>query len=201
MNGVGSDSLSTQCAIQFTTGIPNVPVAICRGNQRTPDTVNCAESIEYQFLASDIAGATGSYPAGYNQSGTIYYNVSDQAPSDVQPVSTGALTQGVMYINTSFRNTSTTATSEIIYTIQYRSDANSSWTQATKSTGGTVALSENLSSDNNITDTDSFTFNLEGEYRLITQRISGLGCSSGDSFFNVTFGDDTNGNTNCPTPP
>jgi hypothetical protein len=201
LNGVGSDSLSTQCAIQFTTGIPNVPVAICRGNQRTPDTVNCAESIEYQFLASDIAGATGSYPAGYNQSGTIYYNVSDQAPSDIPSGSTGALTQGVMYINTSFRNTSTTATSEIIYTIQYRSDANSSWTQATKSTGGTVALSENLSSDNNITDTDSFTFNLEGEYRLITQRISGLGCSSGDSFFNVTFGDDTYGNTNCPTPP
>ena len=201
LNGVGSDSLSTQCAIQFTTGIPNVPVAICRGNQRTPDTVNCAESIEYQFLASNIAGATGSYPTGYNQSGTIYYNVSDQAPSDVQPVSTGALTQGVMYINTSFRNTSTTATSEIIYTIQYRSDANSSWTQATKSTGGTVALSENLSSDNNITDTDSFTFNLEGEYRLITQRISGSGCSSGNSFFNVTFGDDTYGNTNCPTPP
>ena len=201
LNGTGSDSLSTECSIQFTTGIPNVPVAICRGNQRTPDTVNCTESIEYQFLASDIAAATGSYPTGYNQSGTIYYNVSDKAPSDVQPVSTGALTQGVMYINTSFRNTSTTDTSEIIYTIQYRSDSTSSWTQASKSTGGTVALSENLSSDNNTPDTDSFTFSLAGEYRLITQRISGLGCSDGYSFFNVTFGDDTYGNTNCPTPP
>ena len=122
------------------------------------------------------------------------------APSDVQPVSTGALTQGIMYINTSFRNTSSTSTTEISYTIQYRANSSSSWTQASKSTGGTVALSENLSSDNNTEDTDSFTFSLAGEYRLITQRISGLGCSSGNSFFNVTFGDDTYGNTNCPTP-
>ncbi|MDA9271895.1 hypothetical protein N9Q05_00730 [bacterium] len=200
LNGIGLDSLSTECAIQFTTGIPNVPVAICRGNQRTPDTVNCGESIEYQFLSSGISGATGSYPSGYNQTGTIYYNVSAMAPSDVQPVSTGALTQGIMYINTSFRNTSSTSTTEISYTIQYRANSSSSWTQASKSTGGTVALSENLSSDNNTEDTDSFTFSLAGEYRLITQRISGLGCSSGNSFFNVTFGDDTYGNTNCPTP-
>ena len=200
LNGVGSDSLSTQCAIQFTTGIPNVPVAICRGNQRI-SPITCGNSIEYQFLASDIAGATGSYPTGYNQSGTVYYNVSDEAPSDVQPVSTGSLTQGVMFINTSFVNTSTTASSEIKYTIQYRANSSSSWTQATKATGGTVALSEILSSDNNTTDTDSFTFSLEGEYRLITQRVSGLGCNDGNSSFNVTFGDDTYGNTNCPTPP
>ena len=200
LNGVGSDSLSTQCAIQFTTGIPNVPVAICRGNQRI-SPITCGNSIEYQFLTSDIAGATGSYPTGYNQSGTVYYNVSDEAPSDVQPVSTGSLTQGVMFINTSFVNTSTTASSEIKYTIQYRANSSSSCTQATKATGGTVALSEILSSDNNTTDTDSFTFSLEGEYRLITQRVSGLGCNDGNSSFNVTFGDDTYGNTNCPTPP
>ena len=200
LNGVGSDSLSTQCAIQFTTGIPNVPVAICRGNQRI-GAITCGNSIEYQFLASDIAGATGSYPTGYNQSGTIYYNVSDQAPSDIQPVSTGALTQGVMYINTSFVNTSTTASTEIKYTIQYRANSSSAWTQATTETGGAVALSETLSSDNGTTDTASFVFDLEGEYRLITQRVSGIGCSSGASSFNVTFGDDTYGNTNCPTPP
>ncbi len=200
LNGTGSDSLSTECAIQFTTGIPNVPVAICRGNQRLT-AIQCGNSIEYQFLASDIAGATGSYPTGYNQSGTIYYNVSDEAPSDVQPVSTGALTQGVMYINTSFRNTSSTATSEIFYTIQYRANPSSSWTQATESNGSTVALSENLSSDNNTLDTDSFVFSLAGEYRLITKRIEGLGCNDGSSYFNVEFGDDTYGNTNCPTPP
>ncbi len=200
LNGTGSDSLSTECAIQFTTGIPNVPVAICRGNQRLT-AIQCGNSIEYQFLASDIAGATGSYPTGYNQSGTIYYNVSDEAPSDVQPVSTGALTQGVMYINTSFRNTSSTATSEIFYTIQYRANPSSSWTQATESSGATVALSENLSSDNNTLDTDSFVFSLAGEYRLITKRIEGLGCNDGSSYFNVEFGDDTYGNTNCPTPP
>ena len=200
LNGVGSDSLSTQCTIQFTTGIPNVPVAICRGNQRT-GAITCGNSIEYQFLASDTAGATGSYPTGYNQSGTIYYNVSDQAPSDIQPVSTGALTQGVMYINTSFVNTSTTATSEIIYTIQYRADANSSWTQATEENGNTVALSETLSSDNNIVDTASFVFDLAGEYRLITQRVSGVACANqNSSSFNVDFGDDTYGPNNCPTP-
>ena len=106
-----------------------------------------------------------------------------------------------MFINTSFVNTSTTASSEIKYTIQYGANSSSSWTQATKATGGTVALSEILSSDNNTTDTDSFTFSLEGEYRLITQRVSGLGCNDGNSSFNVTFGDDTYGNTNCPTPP
>ena len=200
LNGVGSDSLSTQCAIQFTTGIPNVPVAICRGNQRnTP--ITCGNSIEYQFLASDIAGATGSYPTGYNQSGTVYYNVSDEAPSDIQPVSTGALTQGVMYINTSFVNTSTTATSEIIYTIQYRADANSSWTQATEENGNTVALSETLSSDNSIPDTASFVFDLAGEYRLITQRVAGAACADQlSSSFNVAFGDNTY-TGNCPTPP
>ena len=175
-------------------------MAICRGNQRI-GAITCGNSIEYQFLASDIAGATGSYPTGYNQSGTIYYNVSDQAPSDIQPVSTGALTQGVMYINTSFVNTSTTASTEIKYTIQYRANSSSAWTQATTETGGAVALSETLSSDNGTTDTASFVFDLEGEYRLITQRVSGIGCSSGASSFNVTFGDDTYGNTNCPTPP
>ncbi len=200
LNGVGSDSLSTQCAIQFTTGIPNVPVAICKGNQRLT-AVRCGNSIEYQFLASDIAGATGSYPTGYNQSGTIYYNVSDEAPSDIPSGSTGALTQGVMFINTSFVNNSTTATSQIIYTIQYRSDTSSSWTQATEENGNTVALSETLSSDNSIPDTASFTFDLAGEYRLITQRVAGAACADTlSSSFNVAFGDSTYPG-NCPTPP
>ena len=97
--------------------------------------------------------------------------------------------------------TSTVATTEIKYTIQYRANSSSAWTQATTETGSTVALSETLSSDNNIPDTASFAFDLEGEYRLITQRVSGVGCSSGDSEFNVDFGDATYGNTNCPTPP
>ncbi len=200
-NGDGS---TRSCTVNFTVGIDPVPKHICVGRQTPLVAATCGQNVEYQFFEADTTPpipttSYQSYPPAYGgtleQTALIYnvraaYNTAGISPT----ATTGALTQGKMrltaILNKPTGSPSTSVTMD--YTVQYRADANASWSTAQLADGAGVFNSRQqiayTTSDTTPTVTQVWEFDTAGEYRLITDLLGGACSESGvNSSFSVNF--------------
>ena len=188
VDGDGLDE-SPDCSITFTVGTQHVPQAICYGKLDT-DVAVCAQSFEAFFGASNATTSTGTYGTiggvYYPGNAIQFYNVRANAAAGS---TTGALTQGVMYIKP-YLTTDATGSVTCNVSIQYRADANSSWTQAVDTTD-TVINNLTISASNNVPGFIVKNFNVAGEYRVFTTNVSGEGCPGNNTALEIRFGDAT----------
>ena len=197
---VDGNGLSSTCQITFTVGTQHVPRAICNGRQGSAVAV-CNQSYEAFFGESNTTTNTGGYGTlggiVYPTNAIQFYNVRANAAVGS---TTGALTQGVMYIKPEL--TTDSAGSITCYvTIQYREDSNSSWTQAVDNTGAVIG-NINLSASNGVMGTVTKNFDVAGEYRAFSTNITGEGCGvPNNPALVIKFGDATYGTTDCTLGP
>ena len=198
VDGNGLDE-SPDCSITFTVGTQHVPRAICNGKQGA-DVATCTESFEAFFGASNATTSTGSYGTiggtYYPGDDIKFYNVRANAAAGS---TTGALTQGVMYIKP-YLTTNATGSVTCSVSIQYRADANSSWTQAVDTTGA-VINNLTISASNGVPGFIVKNFSVAGEYRAFTTNVSGEGCPGNSTALEIRFGDTTYGTTDCTLGP
>jgi len=198
-NGFG---LSNTCVIEFTVGIDPVPETICEGRQTIlgNSTIECGENIEYQFLdfggSQQVSGTYAGTPFNTVYPPTEIYNARFQSPST--PQTTGALTQGKMYIKPHLqREITLTADIYVDYLVQYRATSSSSWGTAQLANGNTFGSPlgyERISIDNTGLPfrEQEWEFDTPGEYRVITGKMTGTDCVSGSptaGLFWIDFGD------------
>ena len=116
---------------------------------------------------------------------------------------TGALTQGVMFLKPTLTSTLTPGGGSVTvyYTIQRRDAGTTTWSQAVD-TSNNVINAIQLSASNGTPDSDTKNFSIPGEYRVVSTNISGEGCSagSGTAAFFVDFGDATYPSGACTGP-
>tara|TARA_R100000963_G_scaffold16740_1_gene11755 strand:+ start:768 stop:4892 length:4125 start_codon:yes stop_codon:yes gene_type:complete len=198
VDGNGLDE-SPDCSITFTVGTQHVPRAICYGKLGA-DVATCTESFEAFFGASNATTSTGTYGTiggtYYPGDDIKFYNVRANAAAGS---TTGALTQGVMYIKP-YLTTTATGSVTCNVSIQYRADANSSWTQAVDTTGA-VINNLTISASNGVPGFIVKNFNVAGEYRAFTNNVSGEGCPGNNTALEIRFGDTTYGTTDCTLGP
>jgi len=176
--------------ITFTVGAQHAPKAICEGRKGTV-VAACGQSYASYFLGSSTT-PTFSWPITVGgilfPEPTYNYNVRNSATGS-GAYTTGALTQGS--INITPLLTSTGGTVSVYYTIQYRANQGSPWSQAID-TGGNSINAIQISANNGSPGTQTKTFNALGEYRIITTDVGGEGCSDGSTIqLYVNFADAT----------
>jgi len=205
-NGFGS---SNTCTISFTVGTDPVPQTICAGRQGGTNA-ECNENIEYQFFAygtnEQVSGTYAGTPFNTAYPPNKIYNAKYR--SSFNPKTTGALTQGKMYIKPYLqRETVLSDDIYVDYLVQYRATSSSSWATAQLANGNTFASPtgyERISIDNSgpAFVEDYWEFDAVGEYRVIASKMAGANCGSGTNagIFHVKFGDAVYGtgpNSNC----
>ena len=186
-----NSGLTSTCNVTFQVDTVAVNPAIASGWQ-TGIITECGEAVEVQFFNSDQTGTFGgqttvgsvSYPSIPT---TGLYNVRAQYnANEPVPVSTGALTQGEMFIEAELEVTSGVGSSSVYITIQRRSG--STWVQAVDSNGSTINNIQ-LTASIGFPGTVTKTFDTAGEYRLISTQVGGEACVLGSSNLNIDFGD------------
>ena len=205
-NGFG---LSNTCTVSFTVGTDPVPQTICAGRQGGTNA-ECNENIEYQFLAygtnEQVSGTYAGTPFNTAYPPNKIYNAKYR--STFNPKTTGALTQGKMYIKPYLqRETVLSDDIYVDYLVQYRATSSSSWATAQLANGNTFGSPigyKRISIDNSGPTfvEDYWEFDAVGEYRIIASKLSGANCSGGSNagIFHVKFGDAVYGtgpNSNC----
>ena len=188
---VNGSGLSTNATITFTVGVQHVPRAICNNNQLSA-VANCTQSYEAFFGASSTTSSTGSYGTVggvfYPGNSIQFYNVR----ANFTNATTGALTQGVMALTpllTSINGASGGSLS-VYYTVQYRANPSSSWSQAVD-TGGNSISSRQITASNGNPGTETLNFSIPGEYRAFSTNVTGEGCAGNTGGFKFNFTDAT----------
>lgn len=186
-----NSGLTSTCNVTFQVDTVAVNPAIASGWQ-TGIITECGEAVEVQFFNSDQTGTSG----GQTTVGSVFYpsipttglyNVRAQYnANEPVPVSTGALTQGEMFIEAELEVTSGVGSSSVYITIQRRSG--STWVQAVDSNGSTINNIQ-LTASIGFPGTVTKTFDTAGEYRLISTQVGGEACVLGSSNLNIDFGD------------
>jgi hypothetical protein len=200
---VNGNGLSAICSVSFTVGVQHVPQAICEGRQGT-SKASCGESFQTVFLASATTPAF-SWPIiiGGISFPTPTYSYNVRALSGAANATTGALTQGVMNIKPTLQSTLTPGGGSVscYYTIQRRALGATTWAQAVDTSNNVVGAIQ-LSASFGVPDVDTKTFSIVGEYRVISNDITGEGCSaaSGAASFFVDFDDATYPGETCTGP-
>ena len=193
-NGFG---LSNTCVVNFNVGTDPVPQTICAGRIGGTNA-ECNENIEYQFLASGVQQVSGTYagtPFNTAYPPNKIYNAKFR--STFTPKTTGALTQGKMYIKPHLQRETTLSDDIYVdYLVQYRATSSSSWGTAQLANGNTFGSPigyKRISIDNTGPSfvEDSWQFDTPGEYRVIASKMAGDNCGSGSNsgLFHVKFGD------------
>ena len=205
-NGFG---LSNTCTISFTVGTDPVPQTICAGRQGGTNA-ECNENIEYQFFAygtnEQVSGTYAGTPFNTAYPPNKIYNAKFR--STFTPKTTGALTQGKMYIKPYLqRETVLSDDVYVDYLVQYRATSSSSWATAQLANGNTFGSPigyKRISIDNSGPTfvEDYWEFDAVGEYRVIASKMAGANCGSGTNagIFHVKFGDAVYGtgpNSSC----
>jgi len=188
---VNGSGLSTNATITFTVGVQHVPRAICNNNQLSA-VATCTQSYEAFFGASSTTSSTGSYGTVggvfYPGNSIQFYNVR----ANFTNATTGALTQGVMALTpllTSINGASGGSLS-VYYTVQYRANPSSSWSQAVD-TGGNSISSRQITASNGNPGTETLNFSIPGEYRAFSTNVTGEGCAGNTGGFKFNFTDAT----------
>ena len=200
---VNGNGLAATCSITFTVGIQHVPQAICEGRQGTSKS-SCGESFQTVFLASSTT-PTFSWPitVGGISFPTPTYSYNVRALSGAANATTGALTQGVMSIKPTLQSTLTPGGGSVscYYTIQRRALGTTTWSQAVDTSNNVIGAIQ-LSASFGVPDVDTKTFSIVGEYRVVSNDITGEGCSAagGAASFFVDFEDATYPSGACTGP-
>jgi len=180
---------SPDCSIQFTVGTQHVPQAICYNRQGSA-VAGCNQSYETFFGVSNTTSSTGTYGTidgvVYPSNAIQFYNVRANAAAGS---TTGALTQGVMYIKPEL-TTDTAGSVTCYFTVQYREDSNSAWTQAVDTTSA-VINNITLEASQGVVGTVTKNFSVAGEYRAFTTNVTGEGCGTGTQTLDIKFSDAT----------
>ena len=182
LTDVAGNGEHSTCSITFTAGTQHVPRAICNG-QTSNFQANCSESIQYLFLttATNPVGTevlSSSMTLTGNNTSRLYvgtgtrkvYNVRGNAAAGS---TTGALTQGVMRLTPTLTVTSGTGTASTFFSIQYRPNAQSSWTNATTTAGATIQYNKQLAASNGNPGTITYDVDAIGEYRVFNDQTTG----------------------------
>jgi len=180
--------------ISFTVGIQHTPKAICEGRKGTVAAV-CGQSYATYFLASATT-PTFSWPITVGgilfPTPTYNYNVRNNATGS-GTYTTGALTQGVMTITPTLTSTGGSGGGSVsaYYTIQYRANTGSAWSQAVDTGSNSIGAIQ-ISASTGSPGTSTKTFSILGEYRVVTTDVAGEGCSDGSTIqLYVDFADAT----------
>ena len=201
---VNGNGLSAICSVSFTVGVQHTPKSICEGRKGTVAAA-CGQSYATYFLAS-ASTPTFSWPITVGgvsfPTPTYNYNVRNNATGS-GAYTTGALTQGVMNIKPTLQSTLTPGGGSVscYYTIQRRALGATTWAQAVDTSNNVVGAIQ-LSASFGVPDVDTKTFSIVGEYRVISNDITGEGCSaaSGAASFFVDFDDATYPGEACTGP-
>ena len=201
---VNGNGLSAICSVSFTVGVQHTPKSICEGRKGTVAAA-CGQSYATYFLAS-ASTPTFSWPITVGgvsfPTPTYNYNVRNNATGS-GAYTTGALTQGVMNIKPTLQSTLTPGGGSVscYYTIQRRALGATTWAQAVDTSNNVVGAIQ-LSASFGVPDVDTKTFSIVGEYRVISNDITGEGCSaaSGAASFFVDFEDATYPGGACTGP-
>ena len=180
--------------ISFTVGVQHTPKSICEG--RTGSVVAaCGQSYATYFLASATT-PTFSWPITVGgilfPTPTYNYNVRNNA-TGIGTYTTGALTQGVMSITPTLTSTGGSGGGSVsaYYTIQYRANTGSAWSQAVDTGSNSIGAIQ-ISASTGSPGTSTKTFSILGEYRVVTTDVAGEGCSDGSTVqLYVNFADAT----------
>ena len=188
---VNGNGISTNATITFTVGIQHVPQAICNNNQLS-NVASCTQSYEAFFGASSSTTSTGSYGTiggvFYPGNSIQFYNVR----ANFTNATTGALTQGVMALTPllTSNNGASGGSLSVYYTVQYRANTSSSWSQAVD-TGGNSISSRQITASNGTPGTETLNFSIPGEYRAFSTNVTGEGCAGNTGGFKFNFTDAT----------
>ena len=180
--------------ISFTVGVQHTPKSICEGRKGTV-VAACGQSYATYFLASATT-PTFAFPITVGgilfPTPTYNYNVRNNATGS-GAYTTGALTQGVMNITPTITSTGGSGGGSVsaYYTIQYRANTGSAWTQAIDTSGNSISAIQ-ISASTGVPGTNTKTFSILGEYRVVTTDVVGEGCSDGSTVqLYVNFADAT----------
>ncbi len=210
-----SDNTSYSIGVKVTDANGNgaVPLNICSGRNLSASVPHCSQNIEYRFFASSLtSGSSDNYPNHFVSANspnppTIIYDVKAEGDN----LTTGALTQGEMYVTVSMRNPSNAALQSSLfvdYLVQYRATSGDAWGDATDLLTSSVVGGNNEyvrieidSSSGTSPVSTTYNFNQAGEYRVISTKVSGEDCpTSNPVVFYIDFGDAINGqgeNSSC----
>ena len=180
--------------ISFTVGVQHTPKSICEG-RRGSVVAACGQSYATYFLASATT-PTFSWPITVGgilfPTPTYNYNVRNNATGS-GTYTTGALTQGVMSITPTLTSTGGSGGGSVsaYYTIQYRANTGSAWSQAVDTGSNSIGAIQ-ISASTGSPGTSTKTFSILGEYRVVTTDVAGEGCSDGSTVqLYVNFADAT----------
>ena len=180
--------------ISFTVGVQHTPKSICEGRKGSV-VAACGQSYATYFLASSTT-PTFSWPITVGgilfPTPTYNYNVKNNATGS-GTYTTGALTQGVMSITPTLTSTGGSGGGSVsaYYTIQYRTNTGSAWTQALDTSNNSIGAIQ-ISASTGVPGTSAKTFSILGEYRVVTTDVAGEGCSDGSTIqLYVDFADAT----------
>ena len=197
---VNGNGLSGGCTVTFTVVGPRVNRALCEGWQ-TSVVTNCGDALQVQFLNSatiEFSGGVGPVSGQYYANNTINntYNVLAES-QNVASNTTGKLKQGTLYIQGALENVNAPQGGGISvrYTIQVDLDSTpaNTWQQAQDTTTNYVIFNEVISGGGNMINYGvKHTFTQPGEYRILTQDITGSLCGMSGSVNTLifNFGDD-----------
>ena len=196
----GNGLASATCQLLVSVGAQYVPRPICGGNIGATKASTCGQNSEWWFgAASSGNSGVGGYPSSATYPPDELYNVKAQSNASTGlNCSTGALTQGRMSVDITLDGgTNTPAGNDAIikYYIQYRASAGTaSWTSATAVNDGvleTVTSGLTITAAANATEIKNYQFAIAGEYRVVTENLTGTACGFpvANPSFTVDFGD------------
>jgi len=195
----GDGLASTTCSLLVSVGSQHVPLPICAGRRRDIKAATCGQNSEWLFAATDVNTTQAGgllYPTGAVYPPNALYNVRFQS-NDVSGLEclTGALSQGRLSLQAVIEGGTTTPAgndASIKFWIQYRSSAGSGWSGATAANESPETITDGLtiSAAAGATTTKSYIFAQAGEYRVVTDYLTGTACQAGaNPAFYVDFSD------------
>lgn len=188
----GNGLTSSDCNLIVAVGAQKVPRAICNGRQGGAESLSCGKNSEWLFAATgseDLTAGGLSYPTGAVYPPNSLYNV--RASYSSGSCATGALSQGIMTLKPSLYGGTAVGNAVVTFWIQYRSSASQAWQIATAEAGSgleTVCSGLTINAPGTQTTLKTYRFSVLGEYRVVTNYITGDNCSGNPKFF-VDFSD------------
>ena len=188
----GAGLTSAICELTVSIGAQKVPRAICSGRQSSAVSLSCGKNSEWLFAATNSTALTAGgvdFPSGAVYPSNSLYNVRANYASGT--CDTGALTQGIMTLKPSLFGGTSLGDALVTFWIQYRSSSSAQWEIANAVAGSgleTVCDGLQLEAAGNTTADKQYRFTALGEYRVVTNYITGDNCA-GNPYFYVDFSD------------